>query len=370
MRTLAEHHGDKANNFTLLRLVLALVVLVGHAFPISGNGTDPVSEWLIPYAWIGSVAVAGFFAVSGLLVTASFQSRGVVFFAASRALRLYPAVIAYSVIAILVIGPLAVDVPMAQYFDANPWDNMRNALLWTWDRNLPYAFTGNPLGGGTNGSAWTLPVELRCYLLVLGLGFFGALDKRTRANVALLALLYLSYEPFTGWPMFGDEPRFLEPLRFFLVGCLFWVNRGWIRLSWLAALGALLLVYLSARFDTLYGHVYPVTVTYIAIVLAYRTPYVDIDRFGDISYGVYLYAWPIQQLVWQPGQSAAGNILLSLPIVLVLAYLSWRLVEKPAMGLRRHLRRAPARDGQASAKPAQAQAIPPVASKPHEVSPP
>lgn len=345
MRTLAEHHGDKTNNFTLLRLVLALVVLVGHAFPITGNGTDPLSEAMLPYAWIGSVAVAGFFAVSGLLVTSSFQSRGVLFFAVSRGLRLYPAVIAYSFVAILVIGPLAVDVPLKQYFDANPWDNFRNSLLWAWDRNLPYAFSTNPLPGSTNGSAWTLPVELRCYLLVLMLGFFGVLEKRGRANVALLALLYFTYQPFDGWALFGESERFLEPLRFFLVGALFWVNRQWVRLGWIMAALAMAALLLSAKFDFRFLELYPVLLTYVLLVLAFKTPVIGLDRFGDISYGVYLYAWPIQQLVWEPGQSALANIALSLPVVLVLAYLSWRMVEKPAMSLRRYLVRPGVRAG-------------------------
>ena len=352
MRTLEDHHGDKQNNFTLLRLLMAALVLVGHAYPITANGNDPISDLLIPYAWIGSIAVAGFFVISGLLVTSSFQNRGATFFAASRVLRLYPALFVYGIVSILVIGPLAIQVPLADYFRANPWDNMQNTLLWTWEKNLPYAFAANPFSGSTNGSAWTLPVELRCYLLVLLLGFFGLLDKRSRANIVLLAVLYQSYQPFDGWPLFGESERFIEPLRFFLVGALCWVNRQWIVLSWIGALVSLVVLVLSAKFDYRYVEIYPVALTYIVLVLAFKTPPVDIDRFGDISYGVYLYAWPIQQLVWQPGQSAEMNILLSLPIVVVIAYLSWRLVEKPAMGLRRYLPRANARLATAGSEPA------------------
>ena len=75
--------------------------------------------------------------------------------------------------------------------------------------------------------------------------------------------------------------------------------------------------------------------SYAVFYAVYRLPHVDLDRFGDISYGVYIYAWPVQQLVWTPGQSGYANAALATLIVIPVAYLSWRLVEKPALNLRR-----------------------------------
>jgi peptidoglycan/LPS O-acetylase OafA/YrhL len=333
---LSEFQKRRDNNFTLLRFILAWSVLIGHSFPISANGSDPISMLLLPYEWIGSIAVSGFFAISGYLVTASFTQRGATAFIASRALRLYPAVIVYSLVAILLIGPLCTSVPLEQYFHSNPWANMWNATLWEWKYNLPYVFSHNPFAGATNGSSWTLPVELRCYVLVLLLGFFGALDTRVRANAALMLLLAVTHFSSVSLPLFEQSSNFASPLTFFLLGSLAWVNRSALSLNWAFALAALIGPFVAVKIGH-FEYVFPICLTYLLFIFAYRLPHFDMDRLGDISYGVYIYAWPIQQMVWRPGQGAYMNILLSTAIVFPLAYLSWRLIEKPAMGLRKKL---------------------------------
>lgn len=325
------------NNFTLVRLVFAWAVLFGHSFPLTANGSDPLSMLMLPYAWIGSIAVGGFFAISGYLVTASFIQRGGGAFVASRVLRLYPAIIVYCAVAVLAIGPIGSDVPLKDYFAANPWSYFWNAPLWTWNYNLPHVFTHNPFGGGTNGSTWTLPVELRCYVLVFLLGFFGVLDSKLRANVALLGTLLVLHFNYVALPLFGHEQHFAEPLNYFLWGALLWVNRAFVPLNWV--LGALMLVGipLSIKFQV-FGVFCPLCVAYITFLLTYRTPHIDLDRkLGDISYGVYIYAWPIQQLVYRPEQSAWINAAIATAIVVPLALLSWHLVEKPSLSLRKKL---------------------------------
>lgn len=177
-RYLFEFEKVRDNNFTILRFFLAFAVLFGHSFPISGNGSDPITMLILPHAWIGSIAVGGFFAVSGFLVSASISNRSVSDFAISRILRLYPAVIVYSLAAILIIGPIASGVPLSQYFQQNPWVNMWNATLWEWNYNLPYGFPGRPFSGATNGSTWTLPVELRCYVALFILGLLGVFRSK------------------------------------------------------------------------------------------------------------------------------------------------------------------------------------------------
>lgn len=342
---LSEFSKGRDNNFTLLRFILAWSVLIGHSFPISANGSDPISMLLLPYEWIGSIAVSGFFAVSGYLVTASFTQRGAVPFIASRVLRLYPAVIVYSLVAILLIGPLCSSVPVSQYFHSDPWANMWNATLWEWKYNLPYVFSHNPFAGATNGSSWTLPVELRCYVLVLFLGFFGAFDTRIRANAALMLLLAITYFNPVSLPLFDQSSNFASPLTCFLLGSLAWVNRSALPLNWVLAVAALIGPFVAVKIGY-FEYVFPLCLTYLLFIFAYRLRHFDMDRLGDISYGVYIYAWPIQQMVWRPGQSAYMNIVLSTAIVFPLAYLSWRLVEKPAMSLRKKLpsfRRKPAK---------------------------
>lgn len=334
MPKLSDFEKSRNNNFTLLRLIFAWAVLAGHSFPITAQGSDPISMLLLPYTWIGEIAVSGFFAISGYLVTASFMQRSIPAFIASRAFRLYPAVIVYSLIAILVIGPLNSKASLETYFQANPWINLHNATLWRWTYNLPYVFTDNPLAGSTNGATWTLPAELRCYLLVLIAGFFGVFDSRIRANIFLLIMLVLVYTNYAAIPLFGASANFSSPLSFFLVGALIWINRQLLPLSWIVAVAATIAIPVSIK-SGIYHYVYPPCLSYIIFMLVYRTPYLDIDRFGDISYGVYIYSWPIQQIVWQPEQNAYVNVLLATAVVFPLAYASWRLVEKPALNIRK-----------------------------------
>ncbi len=343
VRYLIEFDGSRSNNFSALRLFFAFVVLYGHSYPISGNDLDPVSRLLMPYTWIGALAVHGFFAISGFLVTASFANRGAVPFIVARGLRLYPAVILYCIVAILIIGPLGVSVPLDQYFGAGAVQYLRNAPLWTWQVNLPYAFADRPFSGSTNGSTWTLPIELRSYLLVLGVGVVGVWKSRIASNVALLGLFYLMVfgEDVSG--LFADEDRYRHPMAFFLAGSAAWVNRDLVLMS-----VPLAVVLAFAQLLFLHGSYFlaahAICGTYVILVMAYMTPRLDIDRFGDVSYGVYLYAWPIQQLVWWQGQGGLTNALIAAPIVTLCAYASWRLVEKPALGLKSALsgaRKAP-----------------------------
>jgi peptidoglycan/LPS O-acetylase OafA/YrhL len=355
---LKDFETNKNNNFTLVRLLFAWAVLFGHSFPLTANGSDPLSMLMLPYAWIGSIAVGGFFAISGYLVTASFAQRGAVAFIVSRALRLYPAVIVYCAVAILVIGPIATDAPLKDYFAANPWSYLRNTPLWTWNYNLPYVFTHNPFGGGTNGSAWTLPVELRCYLLIFALGFFGVLEARVRANIALLGMLFLLYFDYANLPIFGKEQHFAEPLNYFLWGALLWVNRSLVPMNWILASILVLCIPLSIKLSV-FGMFCPLCVAYVTYMLAYRTPHIDLDgKLGDISYGVYIYAWPIQQMVYRPGQSAWLNAAIATVIVLPLAFLSWRLVEKPALRLRKKLSILPRGPSVAAGKAAEPSNLP------------
>ncbi len=232
MRYLSDFDGVHKNNFTALRLLFSWLVLFGHSYLlVTPKVYDPISAHLVPYAWLGSIAVSGFFVISGFLVTASFCQRGPVNFVASRALRLYPCVIVYSLAMIFILGPIAKSVDFATYWKAEPWNNMWNALLWNWQYNLPYVFSENPLKGSTNGSTWTLPVELRCYVGILLLGLLGSLNERRTANFALVALLFAVVWNFDSLPFFNETARVADPLLFFIVGSLAWFKRHLIPLN-------------------------------------------------------------------------------------------------------------------------------------------
>jgi peptidoglycan/LPS O-acetylase OafA/YrhL len=336
--TMLEHEEkSKRNNFTLLRMILATSVLFGHSFPIVGKGSDPISVALLqPTEWIGSMAVNGFFFISGFLVVGSFVRRGAFNYILSRALRLYPAVLVYSVITILVIGPIFSSVSLNEYFLARPWFNFINAGLWQWSHNLPFVFQHNPIPGATNGSAWTLPAELRSYILICCIGFFGALDTKIRANFSLIGLLLVCRFFYSDLPLFGGYASFQTPLIYFLTGSIFLINRNIIPMNHYVNVFFCLLTVISIKFGFLY-FMLPIFMGYILLNFVYRVPYINVDRVGDLSYGIYIYAWPVQQLIWYPGQGPYENFFISLFFVSFLAYLSWHFVEKPALDCRKNL---------------------------------
>ncbi|KTD63701.1 acyltransferase [Legionella santicrucis] len=329
---LSDFENSRTNNFTVLRLILAWIVLMGHSFPICGKGSDFISLLIMPYAWIGSISVSLFFAISGYLVTASFIKRGIFTYLTSRIFRLYPCVIMYSFIMILVIGPLSTDIPILDYFQAHPWPYLLNSYLWEWNYNLPYVFNSNPLST-TNGSAWTLPVELRCYVLVAFLGLLGSFNRRIKANIILLIVLFIIKFHFSYLLIFSELTRAEEPLTYFILGSLFWVNRHLIPLNWFIATIGFFCLFLGVKLN-IYPFIAPPIITYLLFMLVYKTPHLNADKFGDISYGIYIYAWPIQQMVWAPGQSAYMNIVFSTIIVVPLAYISWWYIEAPSLKLR------------------------------------
>jgi peptidoglycan/LPS O-acetylase OafA/YrhL len=340
---LTKFDGSKQNNLTLLRLIFALAVLFGHAYPITGSGSDPLigSYTSVYVGWWNRRR--WFFIISGYLVTASFQTRRIWQFTISRILRLWPAVTVYCILSILIVGPLFAQVPLKIYFDANPYAYLWNASLWDWKYNLPYVFSSNPFSGSTNGATWTLPVEVRRYAILAVIGFFGALENRYRANVALV-VLFVYINRYEGVSSLGCEERATVPVGYFLLGALARVNRTIIPLNLISAALAAILAIITVG-TALHLYILEVCLAYIIFILTYQAKRVNMDGFGDISYGVYIYAWPVQQAVWSPGQSGLTNALSTL-IVLPLAYASWRLVEKSALGLRKYFTLAEAKGDQ------------------------
>jgi peptidoglycan/LPS O-acetylase OafA/YrhL len=266
------------NGLDTLRLLAALMVMWGHAFALHGDG--------IGYGLHAERAGVGiFFLISGCLVTQSWgRDPNVLRFAARRALRIMPALVIVVALTDFVLGPFVTSLPTGDYLrDAGTWAYLRWAVLIPGSFQLPGVFPHNPGSGVANGSLWTLPLEAFCYALVAAAGLL-----RDRAPLAMFGVLLLA-----SWGCYEGGGMTMAMIAVFASGGL------------LAAFGIRLWVPLPTL---------PV----------------------DISYGVYLYAYPVQQIVImaQPGWSAVTCLGVALPIVLALAFLSWRLVERPALRLK------------------------------------
>lgn len=341
-RTLAACYESGQDNFLLLRFIAAAAVIFGHSYHLSGipNAGDFIERLRLGDGiYTGSLAVDVFFVVSGFLVTASYLHRAnLETFLKSRALRLLPAYSVCMLLSAFVVGAIYTELPLSDYWasaDTRGYVvvNMQfgSNLIWT----LPGVFLHNPYQGVVNGSIWTLPSEVHMYLWVAAFGMLGVLRKRWLANCVFVALI-------VGGALLPEQlphPDFVRLSLYFLAGAFCYINRDWIPVSEWPLVALLLLAYF-ARGSSVFPWVFGCVVAYGSLWFAYRPDFLFFNRFGDYSYGLYLWGFPIEQAVmhWFNGPTRPILIfVISLPLALLCAMLSWHFVEKPALSLKKKI---------------------------------
>jgi len=340
-KALANPH----NNFGLLRLVMAVAVVISHAFSVT-DGRVEQEPWFATTGFtLGEHAVNGFFAISGFLVTMSFLRRGWRDYGLARLLRIAPGLIAATLIVALLIGGLMTNLDRAAYFsDPRLW-RFISATLTSFKSAaaLPGVFEGNPLQFPM-GTVWTLKYETLCYLGVLVAGIAGLLAK---PRFALGTLVALTLAVVLREVLIPDGPKGTEtalrlPL-IFLAGGVIYLYRERVTLS-LPLLALALLALVPLAFTPLYkAALYLVTAWGVLVIaLAPALTRRSVEPPADLSYGVYLYGWPVQQALHAlfPALGAVALLWPSLVATFLIAALSWFLVEKPALDLKRRLLRA------------------------------
>jgi peptidoglycan/LPS O-acetylase OafA/YrhL len=280
------------NAFGLIRLVFASLVIVSHTPElIDGNRSRELLTCLFSTISFGELAVDGFFIVSGYLIVGSFLNRPVVTtYVVKRVARIYPAFVVSTLFCVLIVAPLAGATTTDVWSSLG--STMRGMLLLR-PPSVPNVFSGTPYAV-LNGAMWTIRLEFRCYLLVLILGATGML----RRPWLLLVLSIIC--------MIGSEQTYLHghssTLRFtsiFLAGTLFYIWRGRIvftpmyaATALVALFGFMFVPFLAEPGVAIFG-------SYIIFSIASLGGAWAIARINnrdDISYGVYLYAWPIEKL--------------------------------------------------------------------------
>jgi peptidoglycan/LPS O-acetylase OafA/YrhL len=322
---------QRRNNFDVLRLAAAVAVLVSHSFALTGR-PEPV----LGQVTLGTAGVIVFFGISGYLITRSWvHEPHPIKFCVKRALRIYPAFIVVLVITAFVIGPLASALSVSAYFRSSEPVTyvLKNLSLWVETVHLPGIFQHNPYPGVVNGSIWTLTMEARAYVIVAILGILGALRHPRIGVVALIVVQLLAVRHWPWGPYLGDDTF----LRAFVVGGCVYLLTPWLPWRW--DLTALLLVAWGITADTRLG-IYTIAVAfpYAAVVIAHKTPasWRRLVRWGDFSYGIYVWAFVVQQLVALliKGITPLGMIAISLPVTYALGAASWLLIERNALRLK------------------------------------
>lgn len=347
MQTIAEALEKKRNNFDILRLVAALLVLFSHSYPLAGENFEPIYHFLGGYDTGGGWAVSIFFVISGFLVAQSVMTRSTSVYFASRILRIFPALIVVVLLQVFVFGTLFTSLSLEGYLSSSKtYAYLQKAFIFFGPGTLPGVFADNPLKS-VNGSLWTLNIEVFFYCVLPIIALLGLLGRPSLLIYATLFIVYaISVEGYgLNWANQGGRlapgvPLFsaLKQGLFFLSGTVLWVYRSKIRLSSIFA--AMCLVFLALMANKDYRQyvliaVLPYLTIYCALMKPIRVQFYD--KIGDLSYGAYIYAFPVQQMVVAALGREIGPIALTAiatPITLFLAFLSWTYIEKPALSLR------------------------------------
>lgn len=338
------------NNFGALRLLFAGLVIVAHSPEmLDGNRSREPLYAIFGTLTFGRVAVDAFFLISGYLITSSFvNSSGVTSYLFKRVLRIYPAFLVCSLICLFVVAPLGGgDLAKLSVVD---WAKSAVRLILLRTPEVQGSFEGQHYPS-LNGAAWTIGYEFRCYVLAALLGIAGLYSRRLiyLACTIFVLAVNVSYEPWiapyvVNWPAWltfaiGDPIQNARLVSAFMVGTCYWLYRDKIVYSsFLVVFAAIVMTALlfspllaESALILLGGYM----LFWVAIGVDWKFLR-SINADNDISYGLYLYGWPIAALmIWYWP---------SIPVVVLGAgtyagaalagMVSWFVIEKPAMRLK------------------------------------
>ncbi len=340
-RTLADVGGP--NHFGALRLLFAFLVILSHAPElIDGNRSRELLTGVFNTLSFGEFAVDCFFLVSGYLIVRSYDGRpNLGSFAMRRGLRIVPGYAVAFLVSWLVVGPLA-----GTRIGADGYMIQVIRLITLQPPELKGAFAGLPYPA-LNGAMWTIAYEARCYIAAALLGFAGAYRHPIRYLAACGAVLLLVLTmpklllPYWLGLAIGDPRQDLAFLMIFLAGGAFHVFRARIVQDGRLALAAAAILAILMSSTPLLAHLgMALGGGYLLFHFALTFPAPRLAGVGnkvDLSYGLYLYAWPVQNLLVQrmDGISPWHLTLGATAVAAVLGYASWRLVEQPCLAFGR-----------------------------------
>jgi peptidoglycan/LPS O-acetylase OafA/YrhL len=313
------------------------------------------TQWKLPLLFL----VPSFFALSGFLIAGSLERSTIPIFIGLRILRIVPALTVDTLLTMFIVGPLFTILTLREYFlNKMTWKYLWNIVGHIHYR-LPGVFYHNPIPEIINGQLWTIPWEFACYATIVVLALVGiARSRRFFLIVAVIAPIVVLIILTTLDPgRFAPNPRAIAPsstdlVLCFLAGVAIYKYRDLIPHNFGIAL--LCVVGYALVMNTPYAYVFT------SLLVAYITVWAGVTNYhrtfiikgGDYSYGIYLYHMTLQQVLVSLGLLTWYAVfIVALPLVTLIAAMSWRFVEKPALSLRTYLKRSGPRQAQAVAVP-------------------
>ncbi len=341
----------RENNFDFIRVAAAYLVLISHCWVLFGREPEFIAS--LGYESGSEFAVSIFFFITGYLMCGSLlRHKNFYHFVVSRVLRILPGLTVSVGFCVFVIGPVYTDLPASEYFASEAtWRYLGNISIFPMHFSLPGVFESAPARGSVNGSLWTLPVEFAMYGVLFILFNLGLLKGSRAIVIAAMFICFsmlgrtfmnLSWEN-RGYYFLGSVPlfNFLDYGGYFFSGSVYRIYAHSIKRDRTIALAAILVLLCSAS-SPAKPFVEVLTIPYIVYYCAYSSNFPSriTSYTGDISYGVYIFAYPIQQAVYASTSSFLGfwqMMTLSLAVTTLFGILSWRFVEKPMLSLKKRL---------------------------------
>lgn len=334
------------NNYQLIRFIAALMVLFSHSYALVYGTSDaePLNKMLGMSP--GSIAVDIFFMISGFLVTNSILFRkSTSEFIVARLLRIYPALIVMVLLLTILLGIFFSSVSTTTFVKSGETKVflLKNLTMIAGPSyQLPGVFESVPYRRAVNGSLWTLPYELRMYAVLAIIWSVLHLTGRLRPVLFRLSLPLLATTAFVAYIVrhyyLHAGSSFLKLSLMFFMGASYYILKDYVSLRHRYFILAIFALAISTVNRELFFIVYLLTIAYILFFIVY-VPGGIIRKYnyvGDYSYGVYIYAFPIQQIVIStiPNATVSLVIVLSSIITIMIAAFSWHFVEERALRLK------------------------------------
>lgn len=336
----------KDNNLNFLRFIAATMVIVSHAFPITMgvHVYDPLYYTSNGQETWGTIAVKIFFIVSGFLILMSWdRKKRLLPFLKARMLRIFPALILIIVVSAFIMGPIFTSCSLKEYFtNSETYRFLMTITLRKQSNLLPGVFVNNTYPNSINSSLWTLFYEFACYLMIAFLGCTKLLKKPMVWGIFIFCYFCSAFDMYAG-PFISLADRFsIQPAymltTYFVAGMIVYLYRDKIKLNLIPCIIAMILLVLSV-FTNSMKIVMPFALTYVVFYFSFNKK-IKLSSFGtknDLSYGLYIYAFPIQQIISNLSNGTEPwyiNFLIAFPFTALFAYLSWNLVEKRCLKLK------------------------------------
>lgn len=324
------------NNLDLIRIILASIVILGHTIAINGDSKywlDPIA-YFFPVTYSGAIAVKIFFFISGLVVTNSYlKNDNVIYFIISRAFRVLPALLFVLIITVFIVGPIFTNFSLLEYYsDPKTWSYISKNMIFNTQYTIPGLFTDNLYKSSINGSLWSLLYEIKCYFFLM-CTFLLIRKKRTVLLNILFSIIVI--DCFLPISLIFDQLTRNNPEIYFLpfsfaYGAFLALNDRKLAIN-LEVVIISFLFYFAFK-DTAYNELLLIIAfCNLVIYIASRKFISKLKPKFDISYGIYLWGFLVQQIVYFIfGQIYAGlHFIIALIISMGIAYVSFIYIEKP-----------------------------------------